>query len=308
MVDESVTKEDRYIQRKESIAKIKKSKNTKPIVIFSPGDDILKEYKIIEPLDTISGEADLYRVAKEKIFFILKLYRFGYAPKKEIYKKIEKLYTATPDNFLHIIQYGFIDAFKRYYEIQEYISLDLREFLEKNKKIEPDIAKNILDKLTQVIYALHQEGIIHRDIKPSNILIRNTNPLSLVLTDFAISSLLDPELSKKITSIRRSVMYSSPESRTGIIGKELDYWTLGIIMLEIMTGKHPYNGLNEEMVDYYLSIKPVPIPKDINPEWGRLIKGLLTRNPEKRWGYTQIISWQKGEKNIPVYFEETKEI
>jgi len=302
------TKKDKDYKKNESITKIKKSKSVESGIMFSSGDNILKEYTIVEPLETLSGEADLYRVEKDKKIFILKLYRYGHIPKKEIYKKIEKLYKSAPEYFIRIIEFGHIDTFNRYYEIQEYIPKSLEDLLKKNEKIEIDITKNILDKLTQAIHTLHQEGIIHRDIKPSNILIRNTNPLNLVLTDFAISSLLDPELSKKITSIRRSVMYSSPESRTGIIGKELDYWTLGIIMLEIMTGKHPYNGLNEEMIDYYLSIKPVPIPKDINQEWGRLIKGLLTRNPEKRWGYTQIISWQKGEKDIPVYFEETQEI
>ena len=283
------TKKDKDYKKNELITKIKKLKSVESGIIFSPGDDILKEYKIIEPLYTISGEADLYQIKKDNDIFILKLYRYGHIPKKEIYKKIEKLYKSAPEYFIRIIEFGHIDTFNRYYEIQEYIPKSLEDLLKKNEKIEIDISKNILDKLTQAIHTLHQEGIIHRDIKPSNILIRNTNPLSLVLTDFAISSLLDPGLSNKITSIRRSVMYSSPESRTGIVGKEVDYWALGIIMLEIITGEYPYDGLNEEVVDYYLSIKPVPIPEDINPEWGRLIKGLLTRNPEKRWGYTQII-------------------
>jgi len=291
-----------------TIKKYTKSNNTKPNVMFSPGDNIFEEYTIIDPLNISSGEADLYQVKKDEKIYILKLYRFGYTPKKEIYKKLEKLYNSASENFLHIIKYGFIDSLKRHYEIQEYIPLNLSDFIKKSGKIEPDTAKNILDKLTQAIHALHQEDIIHRDIKPSNILIRNTNPLNLILTDFAISSLLDPEFSKKITTIRRSIMYSSPESKTGIIGKGVDYWALGIIMLEIISGKHPYEGLENEMVDYYLSIKPVPIPEDINPEWERLIKGLLTRNPEKRWGYIQIISWQKGKKDIPVYFEEMKEI
>ena len=55
--------------------------------MFSSGDNILKEYRIVEPLETLSGEADLYRVEKDKKIFILKLYRYGHIPKKKSIKK-----------------------------------------------------------------------------------------------------------------------------------------------------------------------------------------------------------------------------
>jgi len=309
MIDEKTTKEPENTKKEEPQTELEKSNNSKPNVIFSPGDNIFEEYTIIDPLNISSGEADLYQVKKDENIYILKLYRFGYTPKKEIYKKLEKLYNSASENFLHIIKYGFIDSLKRHYEIQEYIPLNLSDFIKKSGKIEPDTAKNILDKLTQAIHALHQEDIIHRDIKPSNILIRNTNPPIPIIADIGIASVIEPGESRRYhTSVRRTLMYSPPESKTGIIGKEVDYWALGIIMLEIISGKHPYEGLKSEIIDYYLTIKPVPISEDINPEWERLIKGLLTRNLKKRWGFEQIMAWQKGEKDIPVYFEGGEEI
>ncbi len=155
---------------------------------------------------------------------------------------------------------------------------------------------------------MHERGIIHRDLKPQNILVRRERPLDLVLTDFGISSIVDSDVSKIMTTTKGTYAYSAPESFSGYFGKEVDWWAVGMIILEVMTGKNPLSGLSPQVIMHHLSTKAVPIAEDIPEDFKVLIKGLLTRDPKKRWGYAQIKSWLEGKRDIPVYYEEgTKE-
>jgi serine/threonine protein kinase len=154
---------------------------------------------------------------------------------------------------------------------------------------------------------LHDHDIIHRDLKPSNILIRNKNPFDLVFIDFGISKKLDEELSKvATTSFKGTIYYIAPEEISNYFGKEIDWWHLGIILYELLTGKNPFHKLSEQAVINLLTTKNIEIPKNIPEKYQTLLKGLLTRDYEKRWNYQQVHDWLNGKTNIPVYYEETQ--
>ena len=84
---------------------------------------------------------------------------------------------------------------------------------------------------------LHSANVLHRDIKPSNILVRSVDPLDLVLTDFGISSITD--LSLHLTSVNRTAAYCAPEALTGVVAKASDWWSVGVIMIELLSGSIP---------------------------------------------------------------------
>jgi len=169
-------------------------------------------------------------------------------------------------------------------------------------------AKELVKELSSAIHSLHERGIIHRDLKPQNILVRRERPFDIVLTDFGISSIVDSDVSKIMTTTKGTYAYFAPESFSGYFGKEVDWWAVGMIILEVMTGKNPLSGLSPQVIMHHLSTKAVPIAEDIPEDFKVLIKGLLTRDPKKRWGYAQIKSWLEGKRDIPVYYEEgTKE-
>ena len=111
-------------------------------------------------------------------------------------------------------------------------------------------------------------------------------------------------------------MYQSPESfssvadvKTGerrvILGSPTDWWGLGMILFEIAAGVHPFRGLSSNVIAYSLATESVNIPGKVDARQEELLKGLLTRNPEKRWGWEQVSRWLKGERGIPQFFEET---
>ena len=285
----------------------KESLTIKQPIVLSKGTIFLNEYEIVEPIKAISGEADIFKVRKDNNFYALKLYRYGMEPKEELLKKIKKLSEIEPEHIVKIFKAGYSDEYGRYYEIQEWVDYGtLEDWLHEVKWFSTKLLKEIIKEIVEAINFLHNNNIIYRDLKPSNILVRSKNPVELILTDFGISSILPNEASLKVTSGALTIAYSAPEAITGskiAITKKVDYWSLGIIIIELLTGKHPFEGFDNEAIRLFLATKPVPIPDEINEDFKLCIKGLLTRDFDKRWGYNEIKEWLNGKRDIPVYYE-----
>ncbi len=272
--------------------------------------ETFRDYKIVRQLTTHGGEADAYIIEKEGQGYFLKLYRYGIQPKEEVLRKTYELSQSIPEHMVRIYEYGFDESWQRWYEVQEYVRLgNLKDYvLDRGLVGDVAFAKELVKELSSAIHSLHKRGIIHRDLKPQNILVRRERPFDIVLTDFGISSIVDSDVSKIMTTTKGTYAYSAPESFSGYFGKEVDWWAVGMIILEVMTGKNPLSGLSPQVIMHHLSTKAVPIAEDIPEDFKVLIKGLLARDPKKRWGYAQIKSWLEGKRDIPVYYEEgTKE-
>ena len=263
-----------------------------------------REYLVTQPLPTKGAEADLYLIQKDGEDFILKLYRNAMAPKQEVLNKIWALSRKNPHQLVSILDVGFDAASARWYEIMEYVPLgsllditfcwsDRRAFV-----------LAMIHELTKALHLLHQNEIVHCDLKPSNILIRSCNPLDLILTDFGIASQMASDVSLKMTTHKGTPMYWAPEAFSGLVAPASDWWGLGIIALEYLLGKHPFDGFGQQQITYQLTVKNIEIPSGIG-DMELLFKGLLTKDVTKRWGYEQVTRWLAGQRDIPVYYENT---
>lgn len=256
-------------------------------------------YTLLNRLDVASAEADLYLIASgsgEK--FILKYYRPKIEPKPEV---IELLKSFSGRGAVRIIETGRQAG--RFYEIQEYAEAGtLADHIKTGSPVPNAFIGEFISAAAACLFEIHSKNLIHRDIKPTNILIRKLSPLEIALTDFGISSVA--EMSLHQTNMNRTVLYSSPESMSGVIAKATDYWSLGMILLEMAAGKNPFDGIDDKVVMFTLATKNVPLAAELKSEFSAIIKGLLTRNPKKRWGHEEVVSWLKGARDLPVYFGE----
>jgi hypothetical protein len=254
-------------------------------------------HTLLKPLQVASGEADLWFIAdaqgKE---YVLKLYRYGIKPKEEITEKIRSL------GYEHVVtieESGEVSG--RHFEILEKIEHgDLDEFAG-DKPLEEEQLKVVVEKLGSAVAHLHEAGIIHRDIKPANILVRTLEPLDLVMTDFGISSVSDVSL--HMTSVNRTALYSAPEAINGVVARGSDWWCVGIIFLKLLLGKHPLEGMTEQAITFQLVTKGVKVPEEIGQDWQLLLKGLLTRDPDNRWAWSEVEQWLRGKRNIATQYE-----
>ena len=266
-------------------------------------------YKSVEELPTKGAEADLL-VIQEKVTgrkYILKLYRRDIVPKREIAEKIKSVSIRHPEYFIRLIQYSYSSQLS--YEILEYLEEgSLSNFISTNKEISEHKSYRILQQLSNALDILHQNDIVHRDLKPGNVLIRQQEPLKLALIDFGISSVLD-DATRRITSLNATTRYASPEALlAGEISTSSDFWSLGIIMVEILTGKHPFSGLSEQVVKSEISQRSIDVSSVQNIRWRELCQGLLLRDSHKRWGNTEVSQWLEGKDptlEVDNYYSES---
>lgn len=262
-----------------------------------------REFKILQEFSAHGGEADTYLIESGNEKRFLKLYRKGLAPKEDVLKKLYDLSRKLPEHVVFVYDYGYDEKTQRYYEILEYIEFgSLSAFVHQKGLIgNKEFVKDMIKELADGLKALHDNRIIHRDIKTSNILVRRDNPLNLVLTDFGISTLSEEEVSKVFSNVKGTYSYTAPESFSGYFGKEVDWWALGIIVIEMLTGRNPFSGLALQVIMNQIITQEVAIP-DVNDDFKLLLMGLLTKDPKKRWGYKEVNRWLSGDRNIEVYY------
>jgi hypothetical protein len=271
------------------------------------GLKVFRGYPVKRVLSAAGGEADIH-VLEDGLGreYVLRLYRQGREPKAEVFQRLVELGRELKELICVSFETGSDESTGRYYEIQEYFPLgDLAHFVKEGNFASSDIIP-LVRQLAEVLKALHSRGIVHRDLKPDNILLRSDSPLKVALADFGISSMLYGNVSIKETRAANTPLYSAPESFADFAGVKGDYWSLGVIILELILGRHPLAGASVNMVIREISVRGFKVPADLEPHLALLIKGLLTRNDKKRWGQAELDLWLAGRRDVPVFYEEPR--
>lgn len=294
------------------------SEDKKALIIYKGGT--FQGFEVLERMKVLGGQSDLYKVKKDSTDFVLKAYRHGIKVNERAFEKIGKLcQTEEGSRYLvKIVEFGFHTFYEQYFEIHEYAPLTLHDWINKKGKIDEETAGIILQQLVWALKFIHSNDthpFFHRDIKPSNILIRSEkDPIDVVLSDFGNATLIiGKSVLGQLTDQKGTTMYQSPEAIAALegkvyVGKETDYWSMGMVLLEMITGTNPYSEFAMHVVAKEIVTSPVPIDKSISEYWEKIIKGLLTKKVELRWGYEQVTDYLRGKEDIPVYFEEEETI
>ena len=306
LMDETIRE---YEDKAVKLSNYSRSKNSKNLWIHE-----FRGYRILKQFPASGAEADTFLIERDDKQFFLKLYRQGMEPKIEVLQKVKSISQKLCEHVVVVYEVGFDEETERYFEIMEYVQFgslrDLIPYLhEQPDNLLKEMTERIVLELSEAINALHSEGIVHRDLKPSNVLVRSLEPLNLILTDFGISLQMNTDVSKiYASSFKGTPAYIAPEEISNYFGKEIDWWHLGIIVYELLLGKNPFAGTSEQVIVHRLVTRGVEIPQEIDERYETLLKGLLTRDRKKRWGYEQVRLWLMGKKDIPVYYSSQDEV
>ena len=141
-----------------------------------------------------------------------------------------------------------------------------------------DEVRDWLTGLVAGVSHLHDRGIVHRDLKPAN-----------VYRESGTVKVGDVGLSKKLGSDRRgahtqsvgTVYYMAPEVAQGQYGPEVDVYSLGIMLYELLTGRVPFTGeTTAEILMKHLTARPdlTPLPEKLRP----VLAHALEKDPGQR--------------------------
>ena len=200
----------------------------------------------------------------------------------EIYENmlLEKNILMTLD---HLMIVKLVRTFKdnlRVYFLMEFIKgIDLFELQCKVRVFNPDDVKFYVEILILIVEFLHRHDIIYRDLKPENVIVDDEGYLKLI--DFGSAKIVK---GKTYTTVG-SPHYMAPEVMIGTgYSTSVDWWSLGIIMYELLEGNVPFGSDDDDPAAVYKAVMEhnLVFINITNVETQEFIKRLLNSKPAIR--------------------------
>ncbi len=146
----------------------------------------------------------------------------------------------------------------------------------------PQTAGEWIRRIALALGVVHRHGVVHRDLKPANLMVRQDESLALV--DFGSAKYVDANSTITISrQVRGTPFYMSPELAAGenLDGRS-DFYSLGVIAFELLTGARPYRGQTVfEILEQHEKAE-IPRLTERLTHWQPLIDALLAKTPAER--------------------------
>uniref|UniRef100_A0A8C7FD72 Serine racemase-like n=1 Tax=Oncorhynchus kisutch TaxID=8019 RepID=A0A8C7FD72_ONCKI len=223
--------------------------------------------------------------------------------------------------FLVNLWYSFQDEEDMFMVVDLLLGGDLRYHLQQNVHFNEDAVKLYLCEMTLALDYLQSQHIIHRDIKPDNILLDEQGHAHL--TDFNVATIIKD--GERATALAGTKPYMAPEIFQSFVSGgvgyafEVDWWSLGVTVFEVLRGWRPYEIHASNSVESLMQLFST-VSVQYNSTWPKdlvhLMRKLLTVNPEHRFSslshmqtapYLSEINWDAVyEKKIEAGFVPNK--
>ena len=181
--------------------------------------------------------------------------------------------------------------------VDEEVCYIVMEFVEGGHTLKPlcrpdnllpvDKVVEIAFKCAKALDYAHRQGVIHRDVKPSNILL--TRDMDVKIADFSIAHLTKLDSTETMPlGLIGSPSYMSPEQICEeFITNQTDLFSLGVVIFELLTGKHPFQSDNfSRLVQRILNDPPAKVTDlrdGVTPELERIVEKALAKDVAARY-------------------------
>lgn len=255
----------------------------------------LKDYKIINLIGTGSFGA-VYKAEKNGHSYAIKIIRTDIlhsSAKARLDSEIKAIQKVQHPNVVKLHEHGTFteNAFE-----YVYIVMDLVEGVTLTSSIgnvDETTAVTLAKSILQTIHSVHEDGVIHRDLKPENIMVKLDG--TPVILDLGLAKLVDYTSITQTGERLGTYYYMSPEQITDSknIDERSDYFAIGIILYQLVTGVLPYDAMNlPALVDQIKNVYPKN-PTQLNPalsnNFENVLLKMLEKDPYRRYQNTQDI-------------------
>ncbi|XP_033833711.1 serine/threonine-protein kinase 36 [Periophthalmus magnuspinnatus] len=265
----------------------------------------MDSYHVLE----LAGEGSYGRVYKGRKKYSGQVVALKFMPKvgrsekelRNLKREIEIMRDLQHPNIVQLF-----DSFETATEVvvvTEYAEGQLFQILEDDGSLPECQVREIACQLVSALYYLHSHRILHRDMKPQNILLGKSGVVKLCDFGFAramsVSTLV-------LTSIKGTPLYMSPE----LVGEmpydhTADLWSLGCILYELHTGVPPFYTNSIFHLVQMIVRDPVKWPPTMSDNCMSFLKGLLTKDPQKRLSWPDLLHHPFVEDGVQVFSDST---
>ncbi len=143
-----------------------------------------------------------------------------------------------------------------------------------------DVVRLIFKCVRALDYA-HRQGVVHRDVKPRNILL--TKDQDVKIGDFSVALMTLPDtVETQIHGYIGSPLYMSPEQiREDNISHQSDIFSIGTVLYELLTGKHPFQADSLPAITYQIQNKTHPPLKELRSDVPEVLVQIINRTLRK---------------------------
>ncbi|QQQ78837.1 serine/threonine protein kinase [Saccharothrix sp. 6-C] len=144
----------------------------------------------------------------------------------------------------------------------------------------PVQARALGHQVADTLAHVHEQRVVHRDVKPSNVLLDGSD--TAYLADFGLAHPLGSTRVTKTREVVGTAAYLAPEQVRGEeVGPPADVYSLGLLLLECLTGYREYPGNRVDAAIARLH-RPPRVPQEVPTGLGRLIALMTSPSPSRR--------------------------
>lgn len=266
----------------------------------SKGKYSLSDFQIQRTLGTGSfGRVHLVRSIHNNRYYAIKVLK-----KEQIVKMKQVEHTNDERRMLKLVEHPFLIRMwgtyqdsKNLFMVMDYIEGgELFSLLRKSQRFPNPVAKFYAAEVTLALEYLHAHSIIYRDLKPENILLDKNGHIKI--TDFGFAK----EVPDVTWTLCGTPDYIAPEVvTTKAYNKSVDWWSLGILIYEMLTGYTPFYDQTPMKTYENILVGHVRYPSYLHPDATDLLQNLITKDLTRRLGNLQAGS--QDVKNHPWFSE-----
>lgn len=175
-----------------------------------------------------------------------------------------------------------------HYIVMEFVEgQDLKRIIKTEGALDVQRALNLAILICAGIGFAHRAGLVHADVKPQNMLVTREDILKV--TDFGIAqALTDVQPGEKQSVVWGSPHYFAPEQARGEKPTPAsDVYSIGIVMFEMLTGRLPYTGANQQELALAHLRERVPLVTEFNPtipeSLAKIVYKTMSKEPVSRY-------------------------